>query len=205
MNQNSQFGVLLLMGVIAVLFLLFLNRDNIHIPGIIPVKKPNNGGAGGIDDPDEDITQVIDEEPPKLIVEQLSMKTGKVVHRYSIQELGESGCYISRPTAKEGDILLDPICPEAASVSSCHLFIGEDEQGIYVVDNNSRLGTYVNGIDEPIKGTAVTNGLVLMLGKQPIRFVIPKPPKRRWFREAPATAEHQEESPKGPKILRRVR
>lgn len=205
MNQNSQFGVLLLMGVIAVLFLLFLNRGNIHIPGIGTVKKKQPGGAVGTDDSDEDVTQVPDEETPKLIVEQLSMKTGKVVHRYSIQELGESGCFISRPTAKEGDILLDPICPEAASVSNCHLFIGEDDQGIYVVDNNSRHGTYVNGIDEPIKGTGVTNGLVLMLGKQPIRFVIPKPPKRQWFREAPATSEYQEEPKKGPKILRRVR
>lgn len=202
--DNSQFGVLLMIAVIAAAFVLFINRGKLPLKSGVFEKDDRGDRSGSFcSDP---VTQ-IDEDLPRLIVEQLSMKTGKVVHRYSIQDIPEDGVSISRPTANEGDILLDPVCPEANSVSQCHLLIGEDEQGFFVVDNHSRQGTYINGIDERIEGTAVTNGLVLMLGKQPIRFVFPAAPKRQWFAESPytQTGDTYAERKPIPKILRRVR
>lgn len=217
MNQNSSFGVLLMMAVIAAVFLLYLNKDSFG--GVIGkfTKGGRNGKPGYGDRPAGDDsggkTEIPDADVPKLVIEQLSMKTGKVVHRYSIEELPEleegiRGLYISRPTAKEGDIFLDPVCPEAKTVSECHLFIGEDEQGLYVADNDSRGGTFINGNSKRIAGTAITDGLILMLCRQPIRFVIPAAPKQKWFREFNPSEEDTkpEQSGKGvPRFRRRVR
>lgn len=218
MNQNSSFGVLLMMAVIAVVFLLYLNKDSF---GSIIGKFSNGGSRKGKDgygdrpgsDGSDGKTEIPGSDVPKLVIEQLSMKTGKVVHRYSIEELpdlgdGIRGLYISRPTAKEGDIFLDPVCPEAKTVSECHLFIGEDEQGLYVADNDSRGGTFINGNSKRIAGTAITNGLILMLCRQPIRFVIPAAPKQQWFREFdPSEADMKPEQPArgAPRFRRRVR
>lgn len=193
--------------------------------GIGGAKKGSHGDWGGPDKGgNKPNTTIVFDEVPKLVVEQLDRKTGEVVHRYPIETFLEEhkygkysevaderelrGYYISRPSAEKGDIFLDSRCPEAYSVSQNHLFIGETRDGIlYVVDANSKFGTYDNKTKKKIEGADIYDGMILILGKgQPIRFVIPKETELMWFDEALLTNVEQEPAKKkeAPKILRRI-
>ncbi len=235
MDHKSQFSVLILFGIIVIAFLLLLSRGDVSKDGLIgrlqeQIKKL--AGRGGKSEKPvhpngrwEPTTTIIFDDTPRLVVEQLDRRTGEVVHRYPIEtfrvknkygkfsevpdEREMRGYYISRPNAEEGDILLDGRCKEAYSVSKNHLFIGETPDGIlYVVDPESKFGTFDNKTKKRIEGADIYDGMILILGKgQPIRFVIPEAPELMWFDEALLTNVEQEPSyqkKEVPNILRRI-
>ena len=226
MDHKSQLSVLILFGMIVVTFLLLLNRDDVSGSGIIAKLKKLLGigtkpvGPGG---PKPTGTVVFD-DTPRLVLEQLDKKTGEVIHRYPIptfqvkNEYGKfsdvpdqretRGYYVSRPNADHGDIFLDGRCQDAFSVSEEHLFIGEENGILYVRDNGSRHGTFINRTRKRIDGMDIENGLVLILGKQAIRFIIPQTPEMEWFDEAGFTNVEEDYRPetkkKAPRIMRRI-
>lgn len=231
MDHNSQFSVLVLFGIIAVAFLLLLNRGDVRTGGFVRKIRSlfsgsggsHHGGNDGIGGNKSGGTTVVFDDTPRLVLEQLDKQTGEVVHRYPIpgfqvknkygvfsdvaDERESCGYYVSRPNAENGDIFLDPKCKDAYSVSEMHLFIGEENGILYVCDNNSRHGTFNNKTRERIEGVDIENGMVLILGKQAIRFVIPRKPEMEWFDEASYTSVEfePEVKKKAPKMMRRIK
>lgn len=217
MDIISQFSVLVMLLIIALAFvLLMMNGDSAvgkalkdyirRLFGKTGKKETpaggNDGGRGKTDG-----GTVINFDSTKLYLEQLDMKSKKVTHRFAIEFIPPEGISVSRPDAKTGDILLDPACEEAYSVSERHLLIGEDSKGFFAVDNDSTNHTFVNHDPKPIDEISINDGLILFLGQQPIRFVFPKEPVKEWFDEAPYTQAFDQGTIRREKnnILRRSR
>lgn len=191
MSFNTLLGVGVRLAVIVLLFILLLRRvSNFDAvtEKLKEVFKREIDRTVTFPGPD---TGTVIEEVDELILEQLSMKTHSVVHRYVIKHIPQEGISISRPNATSGTILLDAACDEAYGVSACHLLIGKDQKGIFARDNHSRGHTYINGQDTPIDCVAITDGLILMLNRQPIRFRIPRRPARVWYPDSPRNAAEE--------------
>lgn len=112
---------------------------------------------------------------PHLVVEQLDPKTLKTVEQFLICGIPEYGLSISRPDSPHGDIVLRDYSEEAFTVSEDHARILQDEDGFYLQDSGSRNLLYVRGARTPCDEVAIGDGLIVYLGKQPIRFSIPNP------------------------------
>ena len=163
MNVLSCLVVIALCGVIAFFLYLFAG-------GNIP-EKPRNVGkpAGG----QAGVTVI----SPNLKVEQLDVSCKTVVETFIISVKKNRDWFISRPDG-EGDIILkktdhfnrDADC--AFTVSNRHAVIACDDQGLFIQDNDSSNGMYIWGNFEPQEELAISNGLVIALGDQPIRFTL---------------------------------
>lgn len=107
-----------------------------------------------------------------LRIEQLDPKTMEVVRRYDVPDIPAVGVSISRPNAARGSIKLDPVVREAYTVSQEHVRIGCDDVGIFIQDrkNVGRMHLEDGSVVEELD---ITDGLVLYLGSQPLRFRIP--------------------------------
>lgn len=122
-----------------------------------------------------------DEEPknghtlwlPILFVDQLEPYTHKLLKRYKISDVPENGITISRPGANEGDIILTNATKVAYTVSQNHACIGKDSNGFFIQDQKSHNKMFADGKAKPVDEIPITDGLVVYLGMQPIRFVIP--------------------------------
>lgn len=110
----------------------------------------------------------------KVIMEQLDKKCSKVIHRYYIGRIPDGGVSISRPNAVCGDIRLSNAEEAAYTVSRLHAFIGCGENGFYIRENESGTcnGTYLDDGTQ-VRQTAITNGMIIFLGTQPLHFHIP--------------------------------
>ena len=168
MNVFSQMAVIILLAVVGMAFMLFSNGSlptvTIPFPGgrnkENPGRKPVPGGGHTI-------------IPTVLYVDQLNPRTLELVERFEIDQIPAMGISISRPNATYGSIKLNSGTKEAYTVSENHACIGLDDKGIFIQDrkNDGRMRLYkskkvVNELD-------VTNGLMIYLGTQPLRFVIP--------------------------------
>lgn len=113
---------------------------------------------------------------PLLCVEQLNPQTMKPVKSFQVCRIPENGVTISRPDARtdgEECILLSDATREAYTVSANHARIGIDEAGMFLQDCGSHNRMYREGERRAIDETDITDGLVVFLGMQPLRFTIP--------------------------------
>lgn len=113
---------------------------------------------------------------PLLFVDQLgknSKDSWVVVKSFPIYDIPSSGISISRPDAQYGDIILDSRSPSAYTVSECHLFVGQDEEGFFAVDKGSRNGTYLLHSSTRVTSISLCDQQVVYLGEQALRFRIP--------------------------------
>lgn len=111
---------------------------------------------------------------PCLILDQLDPKTLRTVKSFEIHDIPYIGVSVCNPHATRGDIILVNSGEEALTVSHEHLRIGRDDEGMYVQDSGSANKTYTREgriVDE----AEITDGLILFLGTQPVRFRIPNP------------------------------
>lgn len=107
-----------------------------------------------------------------LRIEQLDPKTMQAVHSYDVTDIPGMGVSISRPNAARGSIKLDPAVREAYTVSQEHVRIGRDDAGIFIQDRK-RIGRMCQADGGIVEELDITDGLVLYLGSQPLRFRIP--------------------------------
>lgn len=110
-----------------------------------------------------------------LYVDQLDSQTMKRIKRFAVEEVSANGILISRPNAKDGDIILKDVKGDEAAftVSENHAVIAKDESGMFIQDNESRNGTFVMEDKRKIPleyALNITDGLIVYLGEQPLRF-----------------------------------
>lgn len=113
---------------------------------------------------------------PLLFVDQLGQNSKHawvVVKSFPIYDIPSNGISISRPDAQYGDIILDSRCPASYTVSECHLYVGQDEEGFFAVDKGSRNGTYLLHSSNRVSSISLCDQQVVYLGEQAIRFRIP--------------------------------
>lgn len=172
MNMISQLSVLVLLLIIAIVFFMTSR------------KAERASGAGGhtrpYAAPAPELAKLWErgEKPrsggtmlmPILVIEQLHPHTNEVVKSFPITTIPPEGLTISRPDAGKGTCRLSDEVRSARSVSSEHLIIGRDEKGIFAQDNHSSNGTRIMGREEKVDEVAITDGLILLLGYQPVRF-----------------------------------
>lgn len=181
MNIFSQFAVILLLALVGLSFVLF-SRDKRDRRVISADYEPYcNSDAAQRYRPQkaESRKAALETESgatmilPALYMEQLDPATMKMVQRFEITNVPSMGIAISRPNAVHGDIKLNASVKAAFSVSENHARIGRDEQGFFIQDQKNdgrmRLGKTKMVVEE----ADITNGLILYLGIQPLRFVIP--------------------------------
>lgn len=161
MNVISQMAVIGLIALVGLAF-IFLSRSGIKMPLTSP--KPVINPPGG-----EGVTMF----PPVLYVDQLNPQSMKLVKRFEVHQIPAMGVTISRPNAASGTIKLSSAVKSAFSVSANHVCIGRDDRGLFIQDvkndGRMRLGKNRQVVDE----VDITDGLMLYVGIQPLRFVIP--------------------------------
>ena len=120
----------------------------------------------------------------ELSIEQLlsRRKTATFPIRFPEADAGEndrfvyvSGSAVSRMQCEKGDVILAK-GDYSATVSSLHLAICKDAEGYFLYDNDSSNGTWVVADGktklQPKEPFPITDGMVVYLGRQPIRFRI---------------------------------
>ena len=112
----------------------------------------------------------------KLFVDQLDEDLRDVVYSFPIGEIPKRGVSISRPGAQYGTVKLHDAGHYSYTVSEEHAWIGCDEDGFYLQE---REGGTVNGMFKEdgfskIEEISISDGLIVYLGEQPIRFRFPK-------------------------------
>lgn len=157
MNMLSQMAVLLILAVIAFALIKFLSEGQ-------TIKDPPGDPPGGSGD-----TLL----PPMLYVDQLDPRTMKLVKRFDLERIPDKGVSISRPNAKQGGIKLDDSIREAFTVSADHCRIGMDDKGIFLQDMRKDGRMYLPKTGKVVDQVDVVDGLVVVVGRQPLRFVIP--------------------------------
>ena len=174
MTIFSQIAVLLLLTVFAAVFLIMLRRSKNGGESRLTFSAWETDGReneSGVDAPYKahSGTRLL----PFLFVDQLDPQTMKLIQRFPVCEIPESGVSISRPNATAGDILLKK-CEAAFTVSQNHARIGRDEQGIYIQDQGSHNKMYRSGSEQPVEQLDITDGSIVYLGMQPLRFSFPR-------------------------------
>ena len=119
----------------------------------------------------------------KLCMEQLD-KTGRVVKTFDINEIPDIGVTVSRPGAKQGDVILSELGGEdAMTVGTEGIVIGEDEKGIFgkVFENGhekNKVYLYDPVVNKSREVTQfdITNNTMVCVGRQWLRFVLPTVP-----------------------------
>lgn len=157
MNMLSQMAVLLILAVIAFTLIKFLSE------GTVMPDPPGDSEPQGGD------TLL----PPMLYIDQLDPRTMKVVKRFNLERIPEEGVSISRPNAKKGGIKLDDSIRESFTVSADHCRIGMDDKGIFLQDIRRDGRMYLPKTGKVVDQVDITDGLVVVVGQQPLRFVIP--------------------------------
>lgn len=121
----------------------------------------------------------------EVSIEQLlnRRKTAAFPIRFPEADAGEndrfvyvSGPAVSRMQCEKGDVILAK-GDYSATVSSLHLAICKDAEGYFLYDNDSSNGTWVVADGkmtklQPKEPFPITDGMVVYLGRQPIRFRI---------------------------------
>lgn len=112
----------------------------------------------------------------KLFVDQLDEDLRDVVDSFPIGEIPKRGVSISRPGAQYGTVKLHDAGHYSHTVSEEHAWIGCDEDGFYLQE---REGGTTNGMFKEdgfskIEEISISDGLIVYLGEQPIRFRFPK-------------------------------
>ena len=138
------------------------NGNNPPVPG----RKPGHGTGG------RGRTVV----STKLFVDQLDEDLRDVVDSFPIGEIPKRGVSISRPGAQYGTVKLHDAGHYSHTVSEEHAWIGCDEDGFYLQE---REGGTTNGMFKEdgfskIEEISISDGLIVYLGEQPIRFRFPK-------------------------------
>jgi hypothetical protein len=170
MSILSQLAVLILIVLVGFAFLALSGKNpksrivgpdgNTEIPFDVP-RRPADVPTG---------TTLL---PPVLYIDQLDPRTMQLAKRIEVADIPETGLTISRPNAQLGNIKLDGSTREAYSVSQEQVKLGADQFGIFIQDyrkpNRMRHGKTKQIVDE----IAITDGLIVYLGLQPLRFTIP--------------------------------
>ncbi len=118
------------------------------------------------------------EAPVLFFVEQLDPSDPQqVVQTFPVCEIPYDGVTISRPNAQKGTIKLSGQVQCAFTVSQEHIRIGKDDQGLFLQD--MRMDGRVLHNEAPVTDVDITDGLVLILGDQPLRFRVPGRQHRR--------------------------
>ena len=110
---------------------------------------------------------------PMLFIDQLDPKTMESVKQFPVCDIPENGVTISRPNASSGGILLSKATREAYTVSANHAKIGMDEDGMFIQDCGSHNKMYAKGSRKAADELEITDGMIVYLGMQPLRFSIP--------------------------------
>ena len=168
MNIFSQMAVIILLAVVGLAFMLFSNgrlpKVPIHFPG---------GSTGNQADRHAPPTPSHTIIPAVLYMDQLNPRTLELVERFEIDDIPAMGISISRPNAAYGSIKLNSNTKEAYTVSENHACIGKDSKGMFIQDrkNDGRMRLYKS--KKVVDEVELTDGLMIYLGTQPLRFVIP--------------------------------
>ena len=176
----SQMATLLLLALVAAVFLVMLRHGNKN-----QETKFRESGSGAFSrfwsgeaekdgkaysNPRKGETMLL----PLLFVDQLNPKTMESVKQFPVCEIPEEGVPISRPNANIDDgILLSKATREAYTVSARHAVIAMDEDGIFIQDCGSHNKMFEKGRGKAVDELSVTDGLIVYLGMQPLRFSIP--------------------------------
>ena len=169
MSILSQVAVLLLLALIVAVFLLMLRYGN-------SVQSRDSGGKGiskiwnGFHRGGRSGETML---LPMLFIDQLDPKTMESVEQFAVCDIPEKGVTISRPNAKSDGILLSKATKEAYTVSRNHAVIAMDDEGMFLQDCGSHNKMFTNGIRKPVEQVDITDGLIVYLGMQPLRFSIP--------------------------------
>lgn len=174
MDVIASFAVIGLCGLVA-FALYLLMRGN---PG-------GGGGTGGGGGGGE--TVIV----PVMHIEQLDENCEHVVATFKVGTIGEKGLSISRPGAETGDILLSSRVDCAHTVSTQHILIGHDEKGYFLQDNHSKNSTFLDGDPNPVDELDITDGMIVWLGDQPIRFVFRKKFEKKPVQPQPDGGENR--------------
>ena len=112
----------------------------------------------------------------KLFVDQLDEDLSTVIHSFPIGEISKHGVSISRPGAVYGTVKLRDAGHCAHTVSEEHARIGHDTDGFYIQEREGGTtnGMFLRDGISRIEEASITDGLILYLGEQPIRFRFPK-------------------------------
>ena len=119
----------------------------------------------------------------KLCIEQLD-RTGRVVKTFDIDEIPDVGVTISRPGAKQGDVILSELSGEdAMTVGTEGIVIAEDEKGIFgkIFDNGREknkvyLFDPVTNKSREVTQFDIANNTMVCVGRQWLRFILPTAP-----------------------------
>ena len=179
MSILSQIAVVFLLAILAVVFLIMLRRggnvsrrsglsENADVPRP-SFQWPDWNEEGKKEKHPNKGTVLL----PMLYVDQLDPATMKRVSRFSVCDIPENGVGISRPNADKGDIFLSGKTKTALTVSENHALIGIDDSGLFLQDNYSSNHTYREDGKTRIDEVDITDGLILYLGSQPVRFSLP--------------------------------
>lgn len=198
MDVIPSLAVICLSGVIAFVLFLFMRGSSVsEFARSFKTKLNHNDrpvGSGPVSSSGRTVVST------KLFVEQLDEDLCTVIEVFPIGEISKHGVSISRPDAEYGTVKLRDVghCPR--TVSEEHARIGFDAEGFYIQEreggttNHMYLGDGITKVEE----ASITNGLIIYLGEQPIRFRFPKPK---------ATHEQDDRDPERPayqtKIMRR--
>ena len=179
MNILSQAAVVVLIMLVGLAFLLISRRGD-SLPTTMPQhqnkKQPGSFRRGGKQPPTPTTpTPGVTLMPPVLYVEQLHPDTNKVIERFEIHDIPVMGVTISRPDARRGTIKLNPAVRAAYTVSENHVRIGRDAQGMFVQDQKNDGRMRLPRTRAVVEEIDIKDGLILQLGMQPLRFLIPDP------------------------------
>lgn len=113
--------------------------------------------------------------PTLITVEELTEEM-MVYARFDVTTIPGTGVSISRPNSMLGDIKLQGSGTDAYTVAEEHVRIGLDAHGFYIQerDNGTANGMFLKDGVTRIGETDITDGMIVYLGSQPIRFRIPK-------------------------------
>ena len=119
----------------------------------------------------------------KLSMEQLD-RTGRVVKTFDIGEIPDVGVTVSRPGAKQGDVILSELGGEdAMTVGTEGIVIAEDEKGIFgkIFDNGrekNKVYLYdpVTNKSREVTQFDIANNTMVCVGRQWLRFILPTAP-----------------------------
>ena len=119
----------------------------------------------------------------KLSMEQLD-RNGRVVKTFDINEIPDVGVTISRPGAKQGDVILSELGGEdAMTVGTEGIVIAEDGKGMFgkIFDNGhekNKLYLYDPVVNKSHEVTQfdIVNNTMICVGRQWLRFVVPTVP-----------------------------
>lgn len=179
MNILSQAAVVVLIMLVGLAFLLISRRSDsltTTMPQHQNQKQPGSFRRGGKQSTPPSVpTPGVTLMPPVLYVEQLHPDTNKVIERFEIHDIPVMGVTISRPDAQRGTIKLNPAVRAAYTVSENHVRIGRDAQGMFVQDQKNDGRMRLPRTRAVVEEIDIKDGLILQLGMQPLRFLIPDP------------------------------